>query len=43
VALFAIARFIGRDRSKGRGRRAANRDLAPASAMPDLVVRGELS
>jgi phosphate transport system permease protein len=43
VALFAIARFIGRDRSKGRGRRAANRDLAPASAMPDLVVRGESS
>ncbi len=41
LALFAIARFIGRDRSRRSSRRASRRIEAPASPMPDLVVRGE--
>jgi phosphate transport system permease protein len=40
LVLFAIARFIGRDRSRRSARRSA-RIVAPASAMPDLVVRGD--
>ena len=40
VALFLLARFIGRDRSKKSGRRS-RRIVAPASPMPNLVVRGE--
>jgi phosphate transport system permease protein len=43
LTLFGIARFIGRDRSKGGKRRGARRIEAPASPMPDLVVRGEPS
>jgi phosphate transport system permease protein len=43
IALFGIARFVGRDRSKSGARRAARRDMAPASAMSDLVVRGDPS
>jgi phosphate transport system permease protein len=38
LMLFGLARFIGRDRSRGRSRRAAR---VPASPMPDLVVRGD--
>jgi phosphate transport system permease protein len=41
LALFGLARFIGRDRSKKSSRRSARRIEAPASPMPDLVVRGE--
>jgi phosphate transport system permease protein len=43
VTLFVVARFIGRDRSKGSARRAARQQMAPASAMSDLVVRGDPS
>jgi phosphate transport system permease protein len=42
LALFAIARFIGRDRTRRSARRAARRVPVPASPMPDLVVRGEV-
>ncbi len=38
IVLFVIARFIGRDRSKKTRRRSMR---APASPMPDLVVRGD--
>lgn len=38
IVLFIIARFVGRDRSKKTRRRSMR---APASPMPDLVVRGE--
>jgi phosphate transport system permease protein len=41
ITLFVIARFIGRDRSKRGGRRAARRAAVPASPMADLVVRGD--
>jgi phosphate transport system permease protein len=43
LALFGIARFVGRDRSKKKGKRRGARIEVPASAMPDLVVRGEPS
>src|SRR5262249_40477304 len=43
ILLFAIARFVGRDRSKAGARRAARKPYVSASAMPDLVVRGEPS
>lgn len=38
IVLFIIARIVGRDRSKKTKRRSSR---APASPMPDLVVRGD--
>jgi phosphate transport system permease protein len=38
IVLFVIARIVGRDRSKKTKRRSLR---APASPMPDLVVRGD--
>ena len=43
LALFGIARYIGRDRSRRNARRASRRIVAPASAMPDLVIRRDSS
>jgi phosphate transport system permease protein len=43
LALFGIARYVGRDRSRRNARRASRRIVAPASAMPDLVIRGDSS
>jgi phosphate transport system permease protein len=42
LALFAIARFIGRDRSRRNARRATRPIEVPASSMPDLVIRGDV-